>query len=601
MDKRWILFLLVLFLIINFYSMMMRPPEEPQAPEDAAVEQAEAVEKPGPAETPGPRRRPDTISAAEELTPGDFEAAEKITVATDFYHIVFSTLGARPVSWEIIDPKYVSIKDNEIGKPIQLIPQVASPGGREYPLEIDLREFNARGYGEFNQMVFTSERSTDAQGNTTLTFKSPPLEGIRLKKVITIPINGYLCNLRVTVENTTDARYRFDYDGRGLSVSWGAGIGSIEPLEPAGAGHRYDVKAIFKGTAKPKGVVPKKDKPFEYTGPVEWAGLQTRFFLTAIVPVSDPSIAVLSQVRYRNITEEYSNPENKPSPPMSIELFHPQFTLEPGEIREYEYRLFVGPKEYNILKAADYNLAKVLFHTSFRWMRALCIGLLKILQYLNLMLHNYGLAIITMTILTRVAMHPLTHKGMKIQAKSMAEQQKIKPYVDEIMKKYKDNPQKRNQETMKLYKQHGINPFGMLRGCFPMMLQMPIFFALYRLLSQAIDLRQQGFLWIKDLSGPDALLKFDFSLPLLGPYLNILPLIMGLSQYMVSRFSTTNIKDPTQRQMVVMMPIVFTFILYNLPSGLVLYWLVSNIWQSVHQLIANKLVKKEKASPISAT
>ena len=598
MDKRWILFLLVLFLIINFYSMMMRTPEEPEAPEGAAVEQGEDVEKPGPEETPTARRRPETISTAEELAPGEFEAAEKLTVTTDFYHIVFSTLGARPISWQIIDPKYVSIQDNEISKPIQLIPQVANPGGREYPLEIDLREFNAGGYSKFNQMVFTSERSIGRHGNTILTFTSPPLEGIRLKKVISIPTRGYLCDLRVSVENTTDARYRFDYDGRGLSVSWGGGIGSLEPLEP---GHHYDVKAIFKGAKKPKGVVPKKDRPFEYAGPVEWAGLQTRFFLTAIVPVSDTSIAVLSQVKYRNITKEYSNPESKLPPPMSMELFHAQFTLEPGATKEFEYKLFVGPKEYNILKAAEHNLAKVLFHTSFTWMRALCVGLLKILQYLNLVLHNYGLAIITMTILTRVVMHPLTHKGMKIQAKSMAEQQKIKPFVDEIAKKYKDNPQKRNQETMKLYKQHGINPFGMLRGCFPMMLQMPIFFALYRLLSQAIDLRQQGFLWIKDLSGPDALLKFDFSIPLLGPYLNILPLIMGLSQFMVSRFSTTNIKDPTQRQMMFMMPIVFTFILYNLPSGLVLYWLVSNIWQGVHQLIANKLVKKEKASPTPAT
>ena len=134
-----------------------------------------------------------------------------------------------------------------------------------------------------------------------------------------------------------------------------------------------------------------------------------------------------------------------------------------------------------------------------------------------------------------------------------------------------------------------------------MLLQMPVFIGLYQVLWRSVAFKGAKFLWIKDLSGPDALLKFDFNIPLLGPYLNILPLIMGLSQFMVSRFSTTNIKDPTQRQMMFMMPIVFTFILYNLPSGLVLYWLVSNIWQSVHQLIANKLVKKEKASPTPAT
>lgn len=594
MDKRWLLFLLVLFLIIQLYSIMMRAPEQPKAPEAEGTveEQAEPIETHRAVETPVPHRRVEAIPAPEEPHVADVTTAKKLVVTTDFYHIVFSTIGARPIVWEIIDPKYVFSNDNQTSTPIELIPQVENPAGREYPLEIDLREFNAGGYSEFNQMVFESQRSTDAQGNIVLTFTSPVLEGIRLNKIITIPQHGYLCDLLVKVENTTNARYRFDYDGRGLSVSWGAGIGSIQAPDKI---HVRNFNAIFKGTGKPKGLVPKKDKPFEYRGPVEWAGLQTRFFLAAIVPVSDAAEAVLSQVKYRNISQEHAAPQNGLPPPMSIELFQEAFTLEPGEAKQYDYRLFVGPKEYNVLKAANYNLAKVLFYTSFQWMRAVCIALLKILQYLNLLLHNYGLAIIALTFMARIVMHPLTHKGMKLQAKTMAEQQKIKPYLDEIMKKYKDNPQKKNQETMKLYKEHGINPFGMLRGCLPMLLQMPIFFALYRLLSQAIDLRQQGFLWIKDLSGPDALVKFDFNIPLLGPYLNILPIIMGVSQFLVSRFSTTNIKDPTQRQMVVMMPLIFTFILYNLPSGLVLYWLVSNLWQTAHQLVANKLIKKEQA------
>jgi YidC/Oxa1 family membrane protein insertase len=595
MEKRWILFILVVFLITLFYSMLGRRPEETKAPEGQAVEQqAEVKEEPQAGETPAPPPRQEIIRVVEEPSEADFHAAQQIPVTTDFYHIVFTTLGARPISWEVIDPTYVSTTDNGTSAPIELVPQVENPAAREYPLEVDFREFNAGSFSDFNQMIFQYERSADSQGNTVLIFTSPILEGIRLKKAITIPEHGYLCDLRVTVENTTDARYRFDYDGKGLSISWGAGVGSIQSPQP---GEQRYIKPIYKAKGKKPGDrMPRKDKPFEYSGAVEWAGLQTRFFLAAIVPVSDPSNALRSQIKYRNISEEYTNPENKLAAPVSIELFQDQFTLEPGETREYEYKVFVGPKEYNILNAADYDLSKVLFYTSFRWMRAVCIALLKILKYLDLLLHNYGLAIIALTFMARIVMHPLTHKGMKLQAKTMAEQQKIKPYLDEIMKKYKDNPQKRNQETMKLYKEHGINPFGMLRGCFPMLLQTPIFFALYRLLSQAIDLRQQGFLWIKDLSGPDALVKFDFNIPFLGPYLNILPIIMGASQYLVSRFSTTNIKDPTQRQMLIMMPLFFTFILYNLPSGLVLYWLVSNMWQTAHQLIANKLIKKEQAA-----
>jgi YidC/Oxa1 family membrane protein insertase len=219
--------------------------------------------------------------------------------------------------------------------------------------------------------------------------------------------------------------------------------------------------------------------------------------------------------------------------------------------------------------------------------------MLGILALLIAWTHNYGLSIILLTITMRLLTQPLTHIGMKSQAKVMAEQQRIKPLIDAIREKHKDDPQKMNSEIWKTYREHGVNPLGMLKGCVWMLVQLPIFFALYRLLMGAIDLRGESFLWIKDLTAPDALFTFPFSLPLLGNKFNILPILMGVSQVFAQRLQTTNIEDPNQKMMTTMMPIIFIFILYNFPAGLSLYWFVSNLWQIAFQLFVNKRVKEE--------
>jgi YidC/Oxa1 family membrane protein insertase len=176
----------------------------------------------------------------------------------------------------------------------------------------------------------------------------------------------------------------------------------------------------------------------------------------------------------------------------------------------------------------------------------------------------------------------------------MAEQAKLRPYIQELNEKYASNPQLKNKKLMELYKEHGINPLGFLRGCLPMFIQMPIFISLYFLLSESFELRGAGFLWIKDLSAPDHLIKFGISLPLLGEYLNLLPILMGVSQILVSRFTSSASADPSQKSMMYFFPIFFTFIVYSLSSGLVLYWLTSNFLQAGQQFIINKHMKKEQ-------
>jgi YidC/Oxa1 family membrane protein insertase len=167
-------------------------------------------------------------------------------------------------------------------------------------------------------------------------------------------------------------------------------------------------------------------------------------------------------------------------------------------------------------------------------------------------------------------------------------------HLDKLNEKYKDNPTKRNQEMMKLYREHNVNPFGMLKGCMWMLIQLPIFFALYKLLSQDFDLRGASFLWIEDLSKADHLFHFGFSIPWMGEYFNLLPVMTAATQMLVSKLTMNPqaISDPQQaaiqKQMMYMMPIMILVMTYHFPSGLCLYWMISNVWQVFQQRFVNR-------------
>jgi YidC/Oxa1 family membrane protein insertase len=205
------------------------------------------------------------------------------------------------------------------------------------------------------------------------------------------------------------------------------------------------------------------------------------------------------------------------------------------------------------------------------------------LKWLYGLSHNYGVAIILLTIITRIPFFPLISKGQK----SMKKLADIQPKMAEIREKYKNDPQKMQQEMMALYKTNKVSPMG---GCLPMLLQMPVFFALYSTLSTAIELRQAPFmLWIKDLAQPDTLFgHIPHAIPFLGGFaLGPLPLLMGATSF-VQQKMTPSTADPKQQKIMMLMPIMFTFIFLNFSSGLVLYWLVNNILSIAQQFYINK-------------
>ena len=182
---------------------------------------------------------------------------------------------------------------------------------------------------------------------------------------------------------------------------------------------------------------------------------------------------------------------------------------------------------------------------------------------------NYGVTIILFSLAMNLLFFPLTYKSTK----AMRHMSALKPKLDALKEKYKNEPQKMSEATMKIYKEAGVNP---LAGCLPLLLQMPIFFALYAVLIRTIELRQEPFLWwVHDLSRPDVVFELPFAIPFIGAGVCVLPIVMGITSYFQSKQTMV---DPTQKAMVIMMPIMMTFIFFTMPSGLVLYWLTSNVF-----------------------
>jgi YidC/Oxa1 family membrane protein insertase len=261
--------------------------------------------------------------------------------------------------------------------------------------------------------------------------------------------------------------------------------------------------------------------------------------------------------------------------------------IPPNSSTVQEFVLYAGPNDLGELKKANLGLEGALNFGPFGSVSFLLLDVLKILFSL---LHNWGLAIIVLTFIVSILLYPLTRKSFK----SMKEIQLIQPKIEKLRLEYKDNTQKFNKEVMELYRKHKVNPFG---GCLPILLQMPIFIALYQVFMRSIELRGAKFFWINDLSLPDRA-PLPFSLPFIGNRLNILPLLMVglmfLQQKVTLAKQTMPGKEEQQRAMAVLMPLLFGFIFYNLPSGLVLYWLTQTLLMTFYQWrIGRKLVTKE--------
>lgn len=374
-------------------------------------------------------------------------------------------------------------------------------------------------------------------------------DGIVVTKNYSI-VGDYELSLKITITNKTEKDFLFkpelvlrDYALKGGLTKKDFDSSFDEYYHPTCLAN----EAIVDGKDLKKGTISKSQE-----GKVSWISSSSRYFISAIIPI-DQKVALC---RF-NSSNNYD---------FSASLVYPEQKVEKGSTTTISYKLYFGPKGYSMLRKIGSDLERSV---DFGWLAVLCIPLLYLLNFFNSFVSNYGIAIIILTIIIKLISIPFTQKSMK----SMQELQKIKPKLDEIQKKYKDDKEKLNEEMMKLYREHGVSPFG---GCLPMLLQMPIWFALYRMLSNSVELYQATFIpnWIDDLSAKD-------------PYY-ILPVLLGVGTFLQQKLTPSTMDNTQAKVMLYFMPIFLTFIMISLPSGLTLYIFVSSLLSIIHQIYMNK-------------
>jgi len=294
----------------------------------------------------------------------------------------------------------------------------------------------------------------------------------------------------------------------------------------------------------------------------KFMGLRDRYFCVIIQPDTDKHSGFIKKINPRQSQLGFRLPEQ---------------TVAPGEQIGHKFRIYLGPQQIQWINKADPAWSLIMHYGTFNLISQL---LVQLLDFLYRQVHNWGLAIILLSLIIYLLLYPLSVKQMR----SMKEMNALKPHIDELRKLYKDSPQKLNKEIMELYRQHKINPLG---GCLPMILQLPIFFALYQALMRSVALKGAHFLWVKDLSEPDRLFMLPTSLPILGNEVNILPIVMAILMLIQQKFSmatTSGGSAEQEKMMLVIFPLMFGLIFYRMPSGLVLYWLVNSALMIFFQL-----------------
>ncbi len=319
---------------------------------------------------------------------------------------------------------------------------------------------------------------------------------------------------------------------------------------------------------------PKEQK--EEQGKVFWTGFRNRYFCALVKPQYE--------------TKGYTiNPIGDKALKVGIES--QETTVPPQGSVHFDSTIYVGPEKANVLKGYGLGFEKIRKYYRFALLDSVAMIIDSLMRFLYKIIPNWGVCIILISVIIYFSMYPLTMRGML----SMKRMQSLQPMIAKLKEKHKDNPQKMNKEMMELYKEHKVNPLG---GCLPMLLQMPVFIGLYQVLWRSVAFKGAKFLWIKDLSEPDRLFIFPFSLPILGNELNILPLIMVLVMFFQQKLSAKNmvITDPSQaaqqKMMTTIMPVFLGFIFYKFASGLTLYFTMFYFFSTFTQW---KMSKQKKA------
>lgn len=465
-----------------------------------------------------------------------------IKIKTPYFTAEITNLGVRFKSFKLLKYK----KDLKSKEPVELV----SAPKEALPPEIYLSQIP-----HFAIIPFESDSQAlieVPQGEKKeILFKGRYGE-IEMEKKLILKGDSYYLDWEIRLRNLSKATFQDRLLVRGV-------------FSPFSRGSNYVFKGPFYYTDYLE-EVKLKDTLSEYVGPLKYLGYMDVYFLSAIIPLENGTY----KGTFRKLSEEINE----------YIFWSPVFELKPGEEKVFQFKLYMGPKSSEELKKEYPLLGKSLYFGIFDFVAK---PLLYLLKFFYQFTHNYGWAIVIITFLIRLLFYPLNH----ISYRSMKKMQELQPVFQKLREKYKDDPQTLQKELMNLYRTHKINPFS---GCLPILIQIPVFIAFYKVLLMAIELRHAPFLlWINDLSAPERLYLGSFEIPWLGgiPFLTIL---MGISMFIQQKLTPTTM-DPTQEKIMLLLPIFFTILFINFPSGLVLYWLVNNLLSIAQQLITFRSLK----------
>jgi len=525
----------ILFIGPYFFGSQTPPPKKAVTPATAptAVAQtanpaaAQETAKPTPPAAASSKAIAKPVSTVPGSAVTDQQPLPSMIVQTDLYRISFTNQGATVRSWQLKGAKF---KDSD-NKQVELVNSAAGlapPFSFYLPDDKDLEK-------KLNWSFYTQTADPDGLG-VTYRFSDGH---VSVKKVFRFLKNSYL----------SQASTEILVDGKPLPhmIQWRGGFGDLTVPSPTANQHavHYDLTASKlvdqNSTAASKG-------PIQESGTYSFAGLTDAYFAAVFLP------SVEDAMHETVFTDTVPTPpEPKPVPLAGI-------ALADGDSNQF--RVFVGPKDVDLLKSIDPKLEQLI---DFGWMSVLSKPLFLIVNWTNdQFVHNFGWSIILVTIVINFALFPLKLSSMK----SMRKMQALKPQIDAINAKYKGisvrDPKKSEQteETMGLYKKHGVNPMG---GCLPMVIQLPILIAFYKVFTVSVEMRGASWLWVHDLSQPE-------HLPI-----KILPIVMIATQFLTQKMMPQPGADPAQQKMTMFMPLIFGFMFYNFASGLVLYYLTSNL------------------------
>jgi YidC/Oxa1 family membrane protein insertase len=535
MENRNTIIAIVLMLVVWIGFTILYPPQPPETPPTATLQEQEVSPEPAAPRVvrEEPARLPPAIVDSQNATG---ILVRDIIIENDKFRAVFTNSGGRLKSMEL---KEYRVSPDPASAPITLVDvgpdrygslRLSGSDGMFLPEDalyrVSLKEDSLRLAGtESREVVFSS--LTD--------------HGMEVQKIFTFHGDRYDIDLQVRVVNQSGQSMRGNLNLALVQV-WddsmkGRMYEFVGPVTLAGDKvHTDNVDDVAKG-------------PRIYGRDTTWTGFTTKYFLSAIIPQQ-------SAVERVRVEKSNSTVDNI--------LESPFVALTPGESFNLDYNLYFGPRDVEILQNVGHQLSRAI---DFGFFSPIAKPLLHVLRFFHTYVGNYGVAIIILTIIIKILFFPLTHKSFT----SMKAMQKLQPEMQKIRDKFKSDRERMNREIMELYKTKRVNPLG---GCLPMLVQIPVFFALYKVLMDSIELRHAHFaLWITDLSAKD-------------PYY-ITPVIMGASMFLQQKMTPTTM-DPMQAKIFMFLPIVFTFLFLNFPSGLVIYWLVNNLLTIAQQFYINK-------------